>query len=305
MSNNIDLNHVAVFVEVVRAGSFTAAAAKLELPKATVSRRVAALEAALGVRLLNRTTRALSLTDPGRRYYDASLGGLAAIDGANRAARGDQDAPGGTVRVSLPAEDSFLAEAAAAFLERYPDIRLEFVLTDDRLDLIAEQIDVAFRGGELEDSSLIARKVAPGRRILCASPGYLDRVGRPRLLADLEGHDAVIHGRSLTNAIWVLDGPDGVGRVQVQGRLAANSVTFALRAARAGIGIAFLPDAVAAADLDAGRLERVLPDWETASGGLYVVYPSNRHQPAAVRAFVDFVMTEGLLEFPVPAAGRS
>ena len=290
----MDLNQVSVFVEVVKSGSFTAAARTLHMPKTTVSRRVAGLEASLGVRLLNRTTRSLSLTDAGQRYYAACRHGVTAIEAANRLAAGAQEVPTGTIRLSAPAEDFFLSDAVADFLALHKRVSVEIVLTDDRLDLIDERIDIAFRGGQLDDSSLIARKLASGSFVVCASAGYLQAAGRPETLADLKRHACIVHGKSLVNATWSLQGPGGAVQVRLNGRLAANSLMFALRAAVAGLGLVLLPDGIAAPEIAAGRLERVLPDWETARGGLYVVYPSNRHQPAAVRAFVDFIVERGL-----------
>ncbi|MHA1548053.1 MAG: LysR family transcriptional regulator [Alphaproteobacteria bacterium] len=285
----MDLNQIAIFAQVVESGSFTAAAAELRVPKTTVSRKVAALEADLGVRLLQRTTRSLAPTDAGQRYYDACSSGLAGIEAANRLALGEQEVPSGTIRVSSPAEDFFLSTAVAEFLTVHKHVRVEVILTDDRLDLIAERIDVAIRAGDLEDSSLIARKITSGSRIVCASPDYLAAAGTPDHPSDLADHTAVLHGRSLDHAVWQLESSDEAERVVVTGKLTANSLMFVLKACVAGVGLALLPSAIAAPEIAAGRLVHVLAAWATTPAGLHLVTPSNRYQSAAVRAFVAFI----------------
>ena len=253
----MDLNQIAVFVQVVRDGSFTAAARSLEVPKATVSRKVAALEAALGIRLLHRTTRSISLTDAGRRYFAQCRDGVAALEAANRQAAGEQDVPTGVIRISTPAEEHFLSAIIGAFLDRYPQVGAEVMLTDERLDLVAERIDVALRGGRLDDSSLIARQLASGRTILVAAPAYLEHAGEPAAPADLERHDCLVHGKSGDHAVWALRGPGGERRQAVGGRLAATSLGFLLRVAVGGLGIALLPDTFVDPEIRAGRLKSV------------------------------------------------
>jgi DNA-binding transcriptional LysR family regulator len=288
----MDLNQIAIFVEVVDAGSFTNAAQTLNLPKATVSRKVAALEDSLGVRLLHRTTRSLTLTDAGDRYYRACRDNLSALTEANRLAAGEQEIPTGTIRVSGPADDTFLSHAAADFLALHKKVSIEVVLTDERLDLVGERIDVALRGGRLEDSSMMARNLMAGFSIVCASPGYLEAAPPLVTLADIKQHDCVIRGKSIHHASWLLEGPRGQEHVAVTGRIAVNSMAFALRASIAGLGLTLLPGGIAEPEFSTGRLKRVLPQWQTPSGGLFLVYPSHRHQSAAARAFIDFVVAK-------------
>lgn len=292
----IDLNEIAVFVRVVEAGSFAGAARSLTLPTTTVSRRLRKLEDRLGVRLLQRTTRSLSLTDAGRAYYEACSSGLEVIQAADQNATEKQTEPAGTIRLSAPADfaGSVFADVFAEFLFRYPKIKAEILLTDDRVDLIASGIDVALRTGKLQDSALIARKLGATQRLFYASPNYLGSKGAPRVPADLRQHDCIIVGTSLSNATWMVEGPTGTESIPVSGRVSANTIQFALRAAVAGLGVAQLPPAVAGREILAGRLTTVLEGYGSPRGGLYLVYPSAQHLSAGVRTLIDhFVASFG------------
>jgi DNA-binding transcriptional LysR family regulator len=288
----IDLNHVALFVRVVEAGSFSGAARALGIPKATVSRKVASLEAELGARLLHRTTRKLEPTALGRRFYEQSNAGLSLLHSAEDQASATRSVPSGKLRVAAPVEMGArqLMDALPEFLRAYPQVSVELTLNDGFVDLVAERIDVAFRTGRLKSSSFVARKLAPTRRVLLASPNYLRTRGTPKRLQDLSTHDCIVFGASLDNTTWRLDGPRPHGRsdVQVRGRVAVDSARAALRGALIGLGIALLPVALARDELEDGRLQQVLTRYGVEGGGLYLVYPSNRHPSAALRAFVDF-----------------
>jgi DNA-binding transcriptional LysR family regulator len=285
----LDLNDIAVFARVVEAGSFTGAARLLGIPKTTVSRRIAELEREVGMRLLQRTTRSLNMTDAGRVYYEESSRGLRAIEDANLRLANARAEPSGTIRVSAPVAFSsfFLADAVFDFLAAYPRTKVELRLTDDKLNLVDDGIDLAFRTGALADSTLVARKLGSTHKILCASPGYLAQHGLPAAVIDLGRHDCIIAGHSITGAQWVLQGPRGSETVPVNGRIAANTMQLAFRAALAGYGIAQLPDAQALAAIAEGRLRRVLSEYAASTGGLYAVYPSSRHLSPAVKAFID------------------
>ncbi|WP_342240957.1 LysR family transcriptional regulator [Inquilinus sp. OTU3971] len=285
----LDLNDIQVFARVIEAGSFTAAARLLGMPKTTVSRRIAALEREVGVRLLQRTTRSLSLTDAGRLYYEQSSQALRLIDEANLRLAEARTEPSGTIRISAPVGfgGHFLTATVFDFLSAHPKTRVELRLTDDRLNLVEDGIDLAFRTGVLPDSTLIARRLGSTHRILCASPDYLERCGEPAAPADLARHDCVIAGRSAAGAAWVLDGPEGRETVTVSGRFAANEMQPVLAAAIAGHGIAQLPLGIAKAPVADGRLRRVLPEHATPAGGLYAVYPSGQHLSPLVRAFIE------------------
>ncbi|RCW85651.1 LysR family transcriptional regulator [Phyllobacterium bourgognense] len=285
----LDLNDIVVFARVIEAGSFTAAARLLGMPKTTVSRRIAALEREVGVRLLQRTTRSLNVTDAGRLYYEQSSQALRTIEDANLQLAEARAEPSGTIRISAPVGfgGHFLSSAIFDFLATYPKTKAELCLTDDTLNLVEKGIDLAFRTGVLPDSTLIARKLGSTHRILCASPDYIARHGVPVTPADLARHHCVIAGPSITNAHWVLDGLHGQETVIVSGRFAANEMQAVTAAAIAGYGIAQLPYQVAEVPNKDGRLRRVLDDYTTPVGGLYVVYPSSRHLSPLVKAFIE------------------
>jgi DNA-binding transcriptional LysR family regulator len=285
----LDLNDVAVFARVVEAGSFTGAARLLGIPKTTVSRRIAELEREVGMRLLQRTTRSLNLTDAGRLYYEESSRALRAIEGANLRLADARAEPSGTIRVSAPVAFSglFLTDAVFDFLAAYPKTKVELRLTDEKLNLVEDGIDLAFRTGALADSTLVARKLGSTQKLLCASPGYLALRGVPETPADLSRHDCVIPGHSIIGAHWMLEGPRGPETISVSGRIAANTMQVAFSAALAGYGIAQLPEAPAAVAIAEGRLRRVLNEYAASIGGLYAVYPSSRHLSPAVKAFID------------------
>ncbi|MFD2056967.1 LysR family transcriptional regulator [Mesorhizobium calcicola] len=285
----IDFNDIVVFARVVEAGSFTAAARLLAMPKTTVSRRIAALEREVGVRLLQRTTRSLNLTDAGRLYYEQSSQGLRTIEEANLRLAEARAEPSGTIRISAPVGfgGHFLIRTVVDFLAMYPKTNVELRLTDDRLNLVEDGIDLAFRTGILRDSTLIARKLGSAHRLLCASPDYLARHGMPESPADLTHHRCVIAGPSASGAHWVLDGPHGQETVIVAGRFAANEMQAVVAAALAGFGIAQLPQPIAEGLIDDGRLQHILRDYTTPAGGLHALYPSSRHLSPLVRAFIE------------------
>jgi DNA-binding transcriptional LysR family regulator len=275
----LDLNDIVVFARVIEAGSFTAAARLLGMPKTTVSRRIAALEREVGVRLLQRTTRSLNVTDAGRLYYEQSSQALRRIEDANLRLAEARAEPSGTIRISAPVGFGgyFLSSAIFDFLAMYPKTKVELRLTDDKLNLVENGIDLSFRTGILADSTLIARKLGSTHRILCASPNYLERYGVPAVPADLARHHCVIAGPSTSNAHWVLEGSHGQETVTISGRFAANEMQAVFAAAIAGYGIAQLPHRIAEASIKDRQLRRVLDDYTTPVGGLYVVYPSSRH----------------------------
>ena len=285
----MDLNAVAIFASVVEAGSFTAAARQLGMPKTSVSRRIADLERDVGVRLLHRTTRNLRPTDAGRLYYEQSSAALRALEAANRQLAETRAEPAGTIRVSAPVGFAgyFLSDALFEFLATYPRARVEVVLTDEKLNLVDAGIDVAFRTGPLADSTLVARRLGSTHRVLCASPAYLAARGTPADVADLARHDCVILGGSINGAHWSLDGPAGATTFAVSGRIAANTMELAYVAAVQGHGIAQIPATIAEPAFRDGELAPVLEDYTAGSGGIHALYPSSRHLAPAVKAFVD------------------
>ena len=305
----LDLNDVAVFVQVVRCGSFAEAARRLGTPPNTLSRRVQQLEAQLGTRLMQRSTRKLSLTSAGQDFHARCAGAVDGLVDAGQALMSGNDVPSGLVRVAAPADffDIFPMESLAAFLAAHPQVRVDFVLSDARADIIGDRIDVAIRGGVLEDSGLFARKVLDaGRDGLVASPAYLAARGAPARLADLVDHDCLVFTHPSGRATWRLSGPDGEdAEVQVGGRFSGNTVQALRKAALAGLGIALLPSTMTRRELRAGLLVPVLPRFHRKGHGVHLVHASRRHMPSAVSAFIALVADKlgELEERPVTAPG--
>jgi len=289
----MDYNRAALFVQVVKSGSFTGAATAVGLPKSSVSRSVSALEKELGVRLLQRTTRKLALTDVGQSFYDAVSGSVSAIETAGTTARERGPSPTGTVRLTASPDSVGLAPILARFMRKYPGIRIELLLTSRFVDLVAEGIDIAVRAGRLPDSCLVGRRLGAAESTLLASPAYLKRRGRPRSVEDLAAHDWVLVRATGGRASLTLTGPDGQDRTfEVEGKLVADNMSFCRAAAESGIGIALLPIPVAADALDGGRLEQVLPGWSYGGASLSVLIPSGRHVPARVALLRDYLVDE-------------
>ncbi len=282
----MDLNELLIFTRVVQAGSFTAAARALGMPKSSVSRKVSELEDRVGARLLQRTTRKLGLTDAGRIYFDHSARIVAEVEEADRAVSRLHAAPRGLLRATLPLSFALLGPVIAEYLKRYPEVRVELYCTDRRVDLVEEGFDVAVRAGPLGDSSLIARGLGTIRRVLVAAPAYLRRRGRPRTPADLTRHGCLAFAADGAGGAWELRDGDRVEEVRVAPRLAVNDFELMRTAVLAGLGIAWMPAFLCADDLRAKRLERVLPGWASAEAPLHVVYPTARHLTPKVAAFV-------------------
>jgi len=290
----LDLNDVALFVQVVRSGSFAEAARRLGMPSNTVSRRVQQLEAQLGSRLLQRSTRKLTLTHVGEGFYERCVGAVDGLMDAGQALMHGSDEPAGLVRIAAMADffDFFPMEWIADFLAAHPRVQLDFVLSDARVDLIADRIDVAFRGGALQDSGYVGRQlISNASDGMVASPAYIAAWGMPTSLDDLARHHSVNFPHPSGLSQWQLIGPDGHEvEVQIPSRFNANTAQALRKAAVAGLGIAVLPSALSAMDLEAGRLVRVLPQYQRSGFGLNVLYPSRRQLPLAVSAFIALVM---------------
>ena len=307
----LDLNDVATFIQVVRCGSFAEASRRLGVPPSTLSRRVQLLEAQLGTRLMQRSTRHLALTQAGQAFHDRCAGAVDGLLDAGAALTTDGQEPSGLVRVATPADffDFFQMAWLSEFLQAHPKVRVDFVLSDARADLIADRIDVAIRGGVLEDSSLYARKVLDaGRDSLVASPAYLQSRGAPATLAALQQHDCLGFSHSSGEARWSLTGPDGQEtEVPVKGRFSGNTVQALRKAALAGLGIALLPATLTRRDLRAGLLLPVLPDHHRLGHGVHLVYPSRQHLPSAVSAFIELMIEKlgAVEELPEPTCAPS
>ncbi|MES2927846.1 MAG: LysR family transcriptional regulator [Burkholderiales bacterium RIFCSPHIGHO2_01_FULL_64_960] len=305
----LDLNDVAIFVQVVRCGSFAEAARRLGVPPNTLSRRVQQLEAQLGTRLMQRSTRHLTLTNAGQVFLERCSGAVEGLMDAGEELLAVNQEPSGLVRVAAPADffDFFAMEWLTEFLAAHPKVRVDFVLSDGRADLIADRIDVALRGGILEDSSLFARKVLDaGNDGLVASPAYVARQGVPDTLQDLADHDCLVFSHPSGKATWRVTGPDGAqAEVQVAGRFSGNTAQALRKAALAGLGIALLPSTLTRRDLRAGLLVPVLPQYHRQGHGVHMVYPSRRYLPLAVSAFMELVISKmgAMQELPPQTCG--
>lgn len=288
----VDLEGIRVFVRVAELGSFRRAADALGVPRSTVSRRVAALEATLGARLLQRTTRTVSLTDAGAAYLLTCRPALATLESASRGVTNDPASPRGTLRLTTAVTfgERFLAPLLAEYLRACPQVAVEVLLADRYVDLVQEGFDVAIRAGTLADSSLVAREVARARVGCFASPAYLRARGTPKRPRDLAAHDAVAHPSMTPGGRWafVVDGRRVA--VAVKPRVTANGMPLALELCRAGLGVARLPAPFAAEALADGSLVEVLGRHALPPAAMHVVFPSARHLPARVRAFIDLAV---------------
>jgi DNA-binding transcriptional LysR family regulator len=296
------LGDIAIFAAVVREGSFTRAADKLELSTSQVSKCVNRLERSLGARLLNRTTRRLRLTEAGSALYENSSTALSAIDEATVAVSKLQGTPRGKLRVSssIAFGSMQLPRIIGELSAQYPELDVELVLDDRHVDLVREGIDVAIRiTGEAPDSGLVYRRLGPNRQVICASPAYVGRRGLPRTLADLASHDCIAHSARTTPRIWHLIGPDGEqASVQINGRPTINSALAVRQAALEGLGIVELNSYLVGDDIAAGRLARLLPQYRPKELHFYAVYAERRFLAPKIRVFVDAMLARMAPEPP-------
>lgn len=281
------LDDALIFARVVESLSFTRAADALGMQKSTVSRRIAQLEARLGVRLLNRTTRQLRLTDVGQAYYERCRQILLDVAEAEQAVMQLQRAPAGQLRITAPIEFGqwILARVLGDFLSLHPDIHAEVELTSRSVDPVEEGVDIAVTVGQPHNTSLVARKLFETRRRLCASPAYLERHGVPRCVDELIEHRALTLTQDASRYWPILGRQLACKRVMV-----CNNVTFAREAALGGAGIAALPAMITDEEVRRGLLVEVLPEASLPTGELYAVYPSRRFQAMKVTAFLDFLV---------------
>lgn len=279
----MDLNRAATFVRVVEAGSFTAAAGALRLPPSSVSRAVAKLEHELGVTLLERTTRKLSLTDAGRAYFDRARDAVAGLDEASALAVDAAREPQGLVRIAAPPEmGGHLAALLADLLARYPRLSIDVSFTARGAELVGTQVDVAIVVGPLDDSALIVKRLGSTVHRLFASRAYVDRRGKPRAVADLARHTCVLYRGQRT---WELHGPRGKERIEVTGAISGDHLSFVYEAVSLGHGIGLMPAFLAHRE---PPLLPILPSF-AASGGLHSLVHPSRHLPNRVRMVRDFL----------------
>lgn len=283
------LEDMRLFVDVLDAGSFTAAAEKLGLSKQYVSKRVMALEARLGVRLLARSTRHLRVTELGRSYEEAARTILQDVDGLEQRISGTNRVPRGRLRISAPMSfgTMHLSPVLPAFLAAYPEVALELDLNDRTVDLLGEGYDLAVRIGSLADSSLIARSIAPVVMVTCCSPAYLARRGAPTHPHELAEHDCLLYGHG-RHVEWQFGGASTL-RVAVTGRMRANNGELVRDAAIQGLGLAYLPTFIVGEAIEAGELVTVLDDWRPPTQAVHAVYPQHRQASLPLQTFVDFL----------------
>lgn len=287
------LSEMEAFATVVDQGGFTDAAKKLGISKSAVSKHVSSLEARLGARLLNRTTRRVSPTEIGLAYYDRARRVLNDAGEADALVTAMQSAPSGTLRVSIATDFgvNHISPILGKFLHAYPDITVNMVLNNRYVELISEGFDMAIRVGELEDSSLRARKICETRRRMIAAPSYFERYGRPQKIDDLNDHKLLHYSNSSSNNVWKLTAPSGEKRqVRTEGWLTVNDGQSLLNAAVGGLGIAYLPSFLYAESLRSGLLVDVIPDLPVETQGIYAVYLPGRYIQPKVRAFIDFLV---------------
>lgn len=284
---------IPVFVSVVKQGGFSAAARALGVSKSAVSKRINQLESHLGVRLLHRTTRKLSLTEAGQRYYEHAVRALEASIQAEEAVTELQGEPQGKLRISSPMSFGRLhvAPLIPDLIKRYPGLQVELMMDDRNVDLVAEGFDIAIRSGHLTDSSLIARRLAPLRQVICASTEYIERVGMPDSPAELGEHNCILFTYASDDNEWRLqkEGHDEE-KVVVSGNYTVNNSEALLEALKKGLGIGRLPTFVAGPELKSGGLIPLFENYRISAFTFYAVFPEREYMPAKVRAFLDFTI---------------
>lgn len=292
---DVDLNEIVVYARIVQLGSFSKAAISLGLPKSTVSRRIAQLEQRVGARLLQRTTRRLATTDVGRIYYEHCARVVAELEEAQLAVAQLQSMPRGLLRVTVPLAFAVLGPVLTEFLGRYPEVQVELLATDRRVDLVEERFDLAIRAGVLVDSGHVARRLGVVRRILVAAPTALARMGELRDPPELERHPALVfapEGNTWRLAYQKEPGGHGAAKtaeVALRPRLIANDYDMLRTVACAGYGVALLPEFLCAEELRAGRLRRLLAPWAAPEMPVVALYPSTRHLPPKVLALLELL----------------
>jgi DNA-binding transcriptional LysR family regulator len=292
---------MATFVKIVETGSLSAAARAIPASLTSVSRQVSALEEKLGTQLLRRTTRSLVLTEDGRLFYDRAktiLGELADMEFALSSGRSE---PTGRLHISAPVlmGRMLLAPKLPAFLTRHPSVAIDLLLIDRAINLVEDDIHIAIRVGRLPDSQLVARKLADVHMILCAAPDYLARRGTPQTPAELNRHDCLVFSETPGAAEWRFQSFGSRKTVTVSGRFSANSLDALVSAATNGVGIARVPSWQVADDIAAGRLQRILTDYERPPAPVHMVFQHTKLSSPKIRAFIDYLTDHWLDPMPM------
>lgn len=283
------ISDLDIFARVARTGNMSAAGRELNMSPAVVSKRISLLEDRLGARLFQRTTRQLTLTETGEGYFKRVIDILSLVDEAEDYVSRRNTKPRGTLKISTPTtfNRTHIVPHLSAFLTRYPEIELDVHLSDRYVDIIREGFDVAIRIGQLEDSSLVAKKLAAERRIICAAPAYLEKAGTPQRLEDLESHNCLTAG---AQDVWRLQGPDGPRELRLKGNIRSNSGDFVRAALLQGVGIGLRGVWDVGAELETGALRVVLPEYTgSPNNGIYAVYSCRDFMPAKLNAFIEFL----------------
>ncbi len=285
------ISDLDIFARVARTGNMSLAGREMGLSPAVVSKRISLLEERLGARLFQRTTRQLTLTETGEGYFKRVVDILSLVEEAEDYVSRRNTKPRGILKISAPTSffTKHIAPHLPDFLDRYPDIQLDIQVTDTFADIIREGFDLAIRIGELEDSSLVARKLASEARVICAAPAYLTKAGTPHSLSELAAHNCLLGGAQDS---WRLDGPDGSHDVRVHGNLRSNSAELVRTGLLQGLGLALRGNWDVAEQISSGQLVVVLPEYTGSSkNGIYAVYPSREFMPTKVHAFIEYFAT--------------
>lgn len=283
------ITDMEVFIRTVRCGSLSAAARTMDLTPAAVSYRLDKLEGSLGTRLLHRTTRRLTLTEDGSEYLRQAERMISELEKVEAAVSRRDEVPQGTLKVTMPSSfgRQHIAPVMPKFLKHHPMVRLNLIMSDEMIDIMGQGVDVAIRICELQDSEFIARKLAPDRRVVCASPDYLERHGTPAKPSDLASHNCLVLSQQ---PYWTFKGPQGLERVKVAGNFECNNGEAIREAALSGLGIALKATWDIAGAIKTGRLCTILDDYPISSDtSVWAIYPSRRNVPAKVTAFIAFM----------------
>jgi len=289
------LDGIRTVVAVVETGSFTAASERLGISKALASKYVGEVESRLGIRLFNRSTRRLAITESGKNYYERALPLLEEFETLVDNVAEEQTSPQGLLRISMPVTfgEMSLSPLIPKFLELYPDIQVELHLSDKMIDMLEEGIDVVIRIGGVDDSNLIARQINSYPLVLCASPEYIEQNGRPTKAEELSQHHCIIDSNFRVGKQWPMLTPKGVTEtIKVNSRVAANSPRSVKEIALAAGGIGLIPKFIVEDTFADGRLEELLPDHSSLEFGLFAIYPHRQYLPRKVKCFIDFMFAE-------------
>jgi len=282
---------IPVFTAVVELGSFSQASRKLGITKSAVSKQISALEAHLGGKLIQRTTRKLSLTEAGEQYYSYIRRAKTLVNEGEDAISSLQGTPSGHLKVSIPMVfgQLHIAPLLSEFLDRFPDIKLNLSLDDNVVDLVKDGLDMVLRIGALSDSNLVARKLSPCRSVLCGSPDYFKKYGKPETLSDLKLHNCLYYSYFRSGMEWVFDGPNGPERIKPEGNIQINNSKVLKQLMLDDVGICQMPLFIVEQELASGALVTTLEKYRLPEHGIYAVYPQRTFIPAKLKVFLDYL----------------